>query len=159
MDSYERNILKELRENGRMTNQELSERINLSPSPCLRRVRAMEESGLIVGYTTVIDQAVLGKPVTLFVRIKLQQHNKQGVAEFERGIIESENVLACYLVSGEYDYLLHIIAEDLNSYEKFVRTELHNLPGVAGIDTGFAYGCIKPPSGLYVAGPGPSKLS
>ena len=151
MDSYDRKILRELRNNGRITNQELSERINLSPSPCLRRVRAMEEAGIITGYTTVVDQAKLGLPVTLFVRVKLERHNREGVAEFERGVRAAEHVLACYLISGEYDYLLHIIAEDLQAYEKFVRTELHNLAGVAGIDSGFAYGCVKQPTGLYAS--------
>ena len=152
MDGYDRKILQELRRNGRITNQELSERINLSPSPCLRRVRAMEESGVIAGYTTIIDQSKLGKSVTLFVRVKLERHNRTGVAEFERGVQNSENVLACYLISGEYDYLLHIIMDNLESYEEFVRTELHNLAGVSGIDSGFAYGCIKQPTGVYVSG-------
>lgn len=156
MDDQDHRILRELRRNGRITNQELSEKVNLSPSPCLRRVRAMEEAGLIAGYTAVIDQAKFGKPVTLFVRVKISNHCRDAVSEFENSVQQMDNVLSCYLISGDYDYMLHVIVESTDDYERFVRDRLHKLSCVSGIDSGFAYGCIKRTHGLFVS---PNKSS
>lgn len=150
MDNYDKEILKELRENGRITNQELSDRINLSPSPCLRRVRALEKSGMIAGYTARMSQKALGYEVTLFVRIKIQRHSKDAVEQVENSIKLLEDVVSCYLIGGAYDYLLHVVVRDLDDYERFLRNELHRIPGISEIDSGFAYGCIKPPSTLFV---------
>lgn len=143
MDSKDRHILRELQANGRLTNQELSERVNLSPSPCLRRVRLMEEDGVIRGYSALVDQKAWGLPVTVFIRIKLERHGDDAVNAFEQAIIAMPQVMDCWLMTGRSDYLLRVIAADLDAYEHFVRRELQRVPGIASIDTSFAYGSVK----------------
>ncbi len=143
MDSKDRQILQELQANGRLTNQELSERVNLSPSPCLRRLRLMEEQGVITGYTAIVDQKAWGLPVTVFIRVKLERHGDEAVQAFERTIIEMPKVMDCWLMTGRSDYLLRVIAADLDDYEQFVRRELQRVPSIASIDTSFAYGSVK----------------
>lgn len=143
MDSKDRQILQELQANGRLTNQELSERVNLSPSPCLRRLRLLEEQGVITGYAAMVDQKAWGLPVTVFIRIKLERHGDEAVQAFERTIIEMPKVMDCWLMTGRSDYLLRVIAADLDDYEQFVRRDLQRVPGIASIDTSFAYGRVK----------------
>ncbi|MEM7329561.1 MAG: Lrp/AsnC family transcriptional regulator [Pseudomonadota bacterium] len=143
MDGKDRQILQELQANGRLTNQELSERVNLSPSPCLRRLRLLEEQGVITGYTAVVDQKAWGLPVTVFIRIKLERHGDEAVHAFERAITNMPKVMDCWLMTGRSDYLLRVIAADLDDYEQFVRRELQRVPGIASIDTSFAYGRVK----------------
>lgn len=148
MDMYDSKILRELRQNGRLTNQELAERIGLSPSPCHRRVRNLEAQGIIAGYTAIIDQSKLGYEVNLFIRVKINRHANDTVENVEKGLRELEEVVFCFLISGSYDYLLFVRTKTLNDYEKFLRKKLHYLEGIAEIDTGFAYGCVKAPFGL-----------
>jgi len=143
MDSKDRQILRELQSDGRLTNQDLSERVNLSPSPCLRRVRLMEEQGIIRGYTALVDQKAWGLPVTVFIRLKLERHSDEAVNAFEQAIIAMPQVMDCWLMTGRSDYLLRVIAADLDDYERFVRRELQRVPGIASIDTSFAYGSVK----------------
>ncbi len=143
MDSKDRQILRELQADGRLTNQQLSERVNLSPSPCLRRVRLMEARGLIRGYTALVDQKAWGLPVTVFIRIKLERHGDDAVQAFERAIHGMDEVMDCWLMTGRSDYQLRVIAADLDAYETFVRSKLQRVPGIASIDTSFAYGTVK----------------
>lgn len=143
MDSKDRQILKELQADGRLSNQDLSERVNLSPSPCLRRLRLLEDAGVITGYTALVDQKAWGLPVTVFIRIKLERHGDDAVQAFERTIIDMPQVMDCWLMTGRSDYLLRVIAADLDDYEQFVRRELQRVPGIASIDTSFAYGRVK----------------
>nr|WP_070961550.1 Lrp/AsnC family transcriptional regulator [Hyphomonas sp. Mor2] len=143
MDSKDRQILRELQGDGRLTNQDLSERVNLSPSPCLRRVRLMEEQGIIKGYTALVDQKAWGLPVTVFIRLKLERHSDEAVNAFEQAIIGMPQVMDCWLMTGRSDYLLRVIGADLDDYERFVRRELQRVPGIASIDTSFACGSVK----------------
>jgi Lrp/AsnC family leucine-responsive transcriptional regulator len=143
IDAKDRQILRALQENARLTNQELAERVNLSPSPCLRRVRLLEERGLITGYTALVDQKAYGLPLTAFVRIRLEHHNEEAATTFERRVAAIEDIQDCYLLSGDADYLLRVAASDLDSYERFVRQRLHAIPGIASIVTSFAYGIVK----------------
>lgn len=143
MDSKDRQILRELQGDGRLTNQDLSERVNLSPSPCLRRVRLMEEQGIIKGYTALVAQKAWGLPVTVFIRLKLERHSDEAVNAFEQAIIAMPQVMDCWLMTGRSDYLLRVIAADLDDYEQFVRRKLQRVPGIASIDTSFAYGSVK----------------
>lgn len=143
MDSKDRQILSALQENGRLTNQELSERVNLSPSPCLRRVRLMEEAGIIRGYTALVDQKAWGMPVTVFIRIKLERHGDDVITAFEQAIQRMPEVMDCWLMTGHADYQLRVMAADLDAYETFVRGKLQRIPGIASIDTSFAYGEVK----------------
>lgn len=143
MDSKDKQILAELQADGRLTNQELSERVNLSPSPCLRRVRMLEAAGIIKGYTAIVDQKALGLPVTVFIRLKLDHHNDETVKTVEARISALSEVMDCWLMTGQWDYQLRVLAADLEDYEGFVRGKLQRIPGIAAIDTSFAYGRVK----------------
>ena len=143
MDSKDREIIKALQRNGRLTNQDLAAQVNLSPSPCLRRTRALEEKGVIKGYTAIVDERAYGLAVTALVRIRLSSHTGDVVKLFEKKVHETEQILDCYVITGSEDYLLRVLVEDLKSYEEFVRHKLHNIPGIASIDSSFAYGVLK----------------
>lgn len=143
MDAKDRQIIRELQRDGRLTNQELSDRVSLSPSPCLRRIRLLEEQGVIRGYTALVDQKAWGLPVTVFIRLKLERHSDEAVNAFEAAIKDMPHVMDCWLMTGRSDYLLRVIAADLEDYERFVRRELQRVPGIASIDTSFAYGTVK----------------
>ncbi|WP_386173347.1 Lrp/AsnC family transcriptional regulator [Sulfitobacter sp. R86518] len=143
MDSKDREIIKALQRNGRLTNQDLAAQVNLSPSPCLRRTRALEEKGVIKGYTAIVDERAYGLPVTALVRIRLSSHTGDVVKLFEKKVHETEQILDCYVITGSEDYLLRVLVEDLKSYEEFVRHKLHNISGIASIDSSFAYGVLK----------------
>lgn len=143
MDDKDQQIIKELQKDGRLTNHELAARVNLSPSPCLRRVRNLEKQGIIKGYTALVDHKAMGLSVTAFVRIRLAQHTTEGVKAFEEAVGRIDAVQDCYLMAGDSDYLLKIVVADLEAYENLVRSRIHKLPGVASMDTGFAYGKVK----------------
>lgn len=143
MDEKDRQIIAALQANGRMTNQELSEKVNMSPSPCLRRLRALEDSGVIRGYTAIVDEEAFGLPVTALVRVRLQKHDSETVKTFETAIHKIDAVLDCYMMTGSDDYLLRILVESLKNYEAFVRSKLHPIAGISSIDTSFAYGTVK----------------
>ena len=143
MDSKDREIIKALQRTGRLTNQDLAAQVNLSPSPCLRRTRALEEKGVIKGYTAIVDERAYGLPVTALVRIRLSSHTGDVVKLFEKKVHETEQILDCYVITGSEDYLLRVLVEDLKSYDEFVRHKLHNIPGIAWIDSSFAYGVLK----------------
>lgn len=143
MDRKDCQIIEALQRNGRLSNQDLAERVSLSPSPCLRRVRALEESGVIKGYTAVVDEEVYGLPVTVFVQITLERHNAAGIAGFEARIAEIPEILDCYMMTGSADYLLRVLVASLQDYERFVRHRLHDIPGISSISSSFAYGTIK----------------
>lgn len=143
MDEKDLRILACLQANGRMSNQELAERVNLSPSPCLKRVRQLENSGVIQGYTALVDEQALGLSVTAFIRVRLQIHSTESVNTFEQAIARMDAVLDCYVMTGNADFLLRVLVENLKDYEEFVRHQLHAVPYVASIDTSFAYGHVK----------------
>lgn len=143
MDRKDLQIIRALQEDGRLSNSALAEKVNLSPSPCLRRVRLLEKAGIIRGYTALLNHAACGLPVTAFIQIRLKRHGGEEVREFERRIGGLEEVIDCYLMSGTADYLLRVLVADLESYEKFIRAKIHAIPGIAALDTSFAYGTIK----------------
>jgi Lrp/AsnC family leucine-responsive transcriptional regulator len=143
MDAKDWRIVRELQRNGRLTNLELSERVNLSPSPCLRRVRLLEEAGVITGYSADIDPRACGLRVTAFIRVSLLRHERDVVRRFEESIRKIDEVLDCHLLTGESDYLLRVMVADLDAYEEFVRTRLHGIQGVSSIMTSLVYGTVK----------------
>jgi DNA-binding Lrp family transcriptional regulator len=143
MDAKDRQIIRELQKDGRITNQELAERVNLSPSPCLRRLRHLEETGVIGGYTALVDQKAYGLPITVFIRVRLDRHGEAVVKTFEAHVARIDEILDCFLLAGGDDYLLRVIVASLEAYEDFIRRKLHAIPGVASIDTSFAYGVVK----------------
>ena len=137
MDEKDRQIVAALQDNGRLTNQELSERVNLSPSPCLRRVRLLEESGVIKGYTAVVDEATYGLPITAFVRIRLERHSQAAIAAFERKVRDIDAIIDCYVMTGDADYLLRVVVADIRAFERFVLDRLTPIPGVEKIRSSF----------------------
>jgi DNA-binding Lrp family transcriptional regulator len=143
MDSKDQQIIRALQRNGRMTNQDLAAEVNLSPSPCLRRLRLLEQAGVITGYSANIDAAAYGLPVTVFVLVKLETHTEATVRQFEADIARVEQVLECFVMTGTSDYLLRVVVADLPDYETFVRKRLHRIGGIASIDSSFVYGVVK----------------
>ena len=143
MDSKDRQIIRALQAHGRMTNQDLAERVNLSPSPCLRRLRILEESGAIQGYSAEVDAKAYGLPITVFVRIRLERHNEEDVKRFESRVMSIDEVLECHVLTGASDYQLRVVVSDLDAYEDFIRNRIHRIGGIASIDTSFVYGTVK----------------
>ncbi|OUS33610.1 AsnC family transcriptional regulator [Rhodobacterales bacterium 56_14_T64] len=143
MDHKDRQIIRALQRNGRMTNQDLSADVNLSPSPCLRRMKLLEKSGVIKGFSVDVDAAAYGLPVTVFVRVTLERHTDECVQQFEQSVRQVDEVLECFVMTGMSDYLLRVVVADLADYENFVRKRLHPIGGIASIDTSFVYGVVK----------------
>lgn len=143
MDRKDRQIIRTLQVNGRMTNQDLAEKVNLSPSPCLRRLRNLEESGAIRGFHADVDAKAYGLPITVFVRIRLERHNEEDVQLFERRIMAIDEVLECHVLTGASDYQLRVVVPDLDAYEDFIRNRVHRIGGIASIDTSFVYSTVK----------------
>ena len=143
LDKVDRLLVRELQRDGRQTNQQLAQAVKLSPSPCLRRLKRLETCGLIAGYTAIVDQQVYGLPLTVFIRITLERHDTATVTAFEQRVLAIDEIMDCYLMTGQRDYLLRVVAASLEGYEQFVRRVIHNIPGIASIDTSFAYGVVK----------------
>jgi len=143
MDKIDQKIIRELQANARLTNQELAENIGLSPSPCLRRVRRLEKAGILAGYTAIVDQEQYGLPVNVFVSVRLEIQNNQSIKKFEEGINNLDQIMECYLMTGSRDYLMRVVSADLKSYEDFIREELTKIPGIASVESSFAYGNVK----------------
>lgn len=143
LDKIDYKIIAHLQQNGRLSNQELSERIALSPSPCLRRVRQLEKNNIIKGYTAIVDQEACGLPVMAFVSIRLEKQTDTTIQLFENGIQELDEIMACYLMSGTPDYTLQVLSGSLKEYERFIRDKLTQVPGIGSLETHFAYGQVK----------------
>ena len=148
LDKHDRKILAALQKDGRLANIDLSQQINLSPSSCLRRVRRLEDTGLIKGYTAIIDNEKAGLGLTLFVNVKVERHRDKEAKEFREAVAALPEVTMAYLVSGESDFLLHVVVPDLRGYERFLTETLLKLPGVTDIRSNFAIQTIKSPSPL-----------
>jgi len=143
MDKIDQKIIRELQLNARLSNQELAEKVNLSASPCLRRVRRLEATGILSGYTAKVDQEQYGLPVNVFVSVRLEAQNDKCIQKFEEGIHSLDQVLESYLMTGSRDYLMRVVSADLNSYEHFIRDVLTKIPGIASIESSFAFGNVK----------------
>ncbi|MEP3785076.1 Lrp/AsnC family transcriptional regulator [Ascidiaceihabitans sp.] len=143
MDTKDRQIIRVLQRNSRITNQDLAAEVNLSPSPCLRRVKLLEQRGALTGYTADIDAEAYGLPVTVFVRVSLTGHTEKIVQQFEKQISRLDQVLECFVMTGTSDYLLRVVVADLADYESFVRKRLHPIGGIGSIDSSFVYGVVK----------------
>ena len=137
-DRIDRQILHELQADARLTNTALAERVNLSESACLRRVRALERGGLIRGYVALLDQSTAGYPDNVFVQITLHSQQRRDLAEFEAAVRALPEVMECYLMSGDADYLLRVIVADARDYERIHSQHLTGLPGVDRVRSSFA---------------------
>ncbi len=143
LDAIDRRLLAALQENGRLTATELAERVGLTTSPCLRRLRLLEAAGIIRGYTALLDQKKVGLPISVFVSIKLERQGEEQLARFEAAVRRCPEVLECYLMTGPRDYLLRVVARDLADYERFVKETLTRIDGIANIESSFALGQVK----------------
>lgn len=138
LDKHDRKILACLQRNGRITNQDLAEEVGLSPSPCLRRVRQLEDSNVISDYVALVDPDSLGLSVSAFVRIRLDRQDDRHLDDFEGAIVGFPEVMECYLMSGEADYQLRVLVRSLDEYEQFLRHRLTKLAGISEVTTSFA---------------------
>ncbi|MEM7423532.1 MAG: Lrp/AsnC family transcriptional regulator, partial [Pseudomonadota bacterium] len=143
MDAIDRHIVRILQQDGRISNQELADRVGLTPSPCLRRVRALEDRGILIGYGAFVDQERYGLAIDVFVSISLESQRDEALAAFEHAIERLDEVMECYLMTGTRDYLLRVVCDGLKSYERFTREQLATLPGVRSIESSFALGQVK----------------
>ncbi len=143
LDAIDRQILTHLQRNARMSNARLAERVGLSPAPCLRRIRALEEAGIIRDYVALVDSRTVDRAVTVFIEIRLDLQVKDRLDILERAIREWPEVLECNLMTGDADYLLRVAVPDVDAYEHFLRDKLTRLEGVASIKSSFALKQVK----------------
>lgn len=137
LDKYDRILLQILQENGRISNQELADRASLSPAPCWRRLRKLEELGVIQQYTALLNAKKIGLNAVAYVHVSLLDHRSETLEEFDRFIAEAPEILECYSVSGNYDYLLRVVAADTAAFEEFLMKKLLQLRAVKATNTDF----------------------
>ncbi|GAB1478583.1 Lrp/AsnC family transcriptional regulator [Paracoccaceae bacterium] len=150
LDATDRRILTVLQKEGRITNADLSERVNLSPSACHRRVQRLEEEGFISKYVALLDTRKIGKPTTVFVEITLQGQADELLDAFEREVARIPDILECHLMAGQADYLLKIMAEDTEDFARIHRQYLSRLPGVRQMHSSFALRTVVQTTALSV---------
>ena len=143
LDEIDYRILDRLQGNARISNSDLARDIGLSPSPCLRRVRDLENSGAIKGYATLLEPSSVGLPVSVFVQVTLERQVEHALEDFERTVLGRPEVMECYLMTGDADYLMRIVVADVTAYEKFLKEHLTRAPGVASISSSFALNQVK----------------
>lgn len=148
LDAFDRKILAALQRDGRLSNVQLAEEIGLSPSPCLRRVRMLEDAGVIRGYQAILDRDEVGLGMTIFVGIKVERHTDERAEAFRQAVTALPEVISAFLVSGESDFLLQVVVSDLRAYDRFVTGKLLKLPGVSDIRSNFAINTVKAPGAL-----------
>lgn len=138
LDRYDRRILELLQENAQLSNLELAERIGLSPSPCLRRVRALEESGVIAGYRALLDARRLGLTLTALVHISMDRHTPDRFAHFEKQVSRLPEVMECLLITGQdADYQLKVVVKDMDAYQQLLLEQITRIEGVTGVHSSF----------------------
>jgi len=152
LDAIDRRILAALQEDGRLTNVELASRVNLSPSPCLARVKALERHGLIRGYVALCDPLALGLSLNVFISVSLERQRKDALETFEQRVSEHPEVMECYLMTGDSDYLLRLVVPDMQSLERFIVDHLAKIPGVANIRSSFALKQVRYKTALPLSG-------
>ncbi len=158
LDEIDWRILATLQENARVSNVELAGAVGISASPCWRRVRELEESGVIARYVTLVDPAALGLPVSVFVQVSLEKQIEANLERFEQAVLARPEVMDCYLTTGDADYLLRVVVADLDAYERFLMDHLTRVPGVASIKSSFALKQVKYRTALPLDG-GPAEAS
>ena len=138
LDNTDLRILAELQSNGALSNVELARRVHLSPSPCLARVKALEHNGVIDRYVALANAAALGLGLNVFISISLKEQSKAALAEFEQRIAEHDEVMECYLMTGDSDYLMRVALPDIAALEKFILEQLTPISGIEKIRSSFA---------------------
>lgn len=150
LDALDRAILRQLQGDGRLSNVELAKRVRLSPSPCLRRVKLLEERGYISGYTALLDRTKMRRSLHVVVLVSLTSQRQEVLEAFERGVSDLEDVLECYLIAGEADYLITVAVENLHAYQRFFTKQLGDLPGVASLKSLVTMKAVKSTTALPV---------
>ena len=143
LDAVDRRMLAVLQTDGRITNQELAERVGLSPTPCLRRLKRLEDSGVMTGYSAQVDPKAYGLPFSVFVSVRLLQQMRDPIAEFERAVESWEEVTECYLMTGSQDYLLRVQTDGIDGYERFLKQKVTQLRCIQSVQSNFALATIK----------------
>ncbi|NMG77471.1 Lrp/AsnC family transcriptional regulator [Aromatoleum diolicum] len=138
IDRYDREILRVLQQDGRISNQDLADRIGLSPSPCLRRVRALEEAGFITGYRAELDAKALGLSLMALIQISMDRHTQERFTDFEAAVRDIPEVLECLLITGQAaDYQLKVVVRDMDGYQELLLNRITRIPGVTGVHSSF----------------------
>jgi len=150
LDAIDRRLLMELQTNGRLPVTDLAEKVGLTTSPCLRRLKILEQNGVIRGYGAFVDQEKVGLPVSVFVSIKLEMQREEALDNFERAVRDCPEVVECYLMTGPRDYLLRVVARDLAAYERFLKETLTRVEGVASIESSFSLAQVKHANALPI---------
>jgi Lrp/AsnC family transcriptional regulator, leucine-responsive regulatory protein len=157
LDLIDWRLLALLQQDARITNVELAEKVGLSPSPCLNRVRALEESGYISRYVTLLDAQRVGLKVSVFIQVTLEKQIEPALEVFEKAIRERPEVMECYLMTGEADYLLRVVVPDLQALERFILQFLSRVPGVGNIKSSFSLKQVKYQTALPLPAPEPMR--
>lgn len=151
MDKTDQRILNELQQDASLSNVELAKRVGLSPSPCLARVRALEKSGVIRQYVALADAAQLGLGLNVFISISLRTQSKDALARFEQRISEQEEVMECYLMTGDSDYLIRVVVADIAALERFILDQLTPIADIEKIRSSFALKQVRYKTALPLA--------
>ncbi len=154
LDAIDLRILQELQADGSLSNVELAKRVHLSPSPCLARVRALEARGVIDRYVAIASPEALGLDLNVFINISLKSQGKESLADFERRISEHDEVMECYLMTGDSDYLIRVAVANIGALEKFILEQLTPIPGIEKIRSGFALKQVRYKTALPLPSPG-----
>ncbi len=153
LDEVDRRILDQLQRDARLTNVELASRVHLSPSPCLARVRRLERSGLVTRYVALLDPHRLGLGVSVFIQVRLERQVERALEVFEAAMREHPEVMECYLMTGDADYLIRVVVPDVSALERFIVDSLARIPGVANIRSSFALKQVKYQTALPIEAP------
>lgn len=151
LDAIDLRILAALQADGSLSNVELARRVHLSPSPCLARVKALEAAGIIERYVALANAAALGLGLNVFISISLKTQSKEALAAFEQSIAEHEQVMECYLMTGDSDYLIRVVIADISALERFILEQLTPIPGIEKIRTSFTLKQVRYKTALPLA--------
>lgn len=157
LDGVDLRILTELQRDGALSNVELARRVHLSPSPCLARVKALQAAGVIARYVALLDAGAIGLGLNVFISISLKAQNKASLAEFEQRIAEHDEVMECYLMTGDSDYLVRVVVADIGALEKFILEQLTPIAGIEKIRSSFALKQVRYKTALPLPPPSPPR--
>ena len=143
LDTIDKKILIELQQDAKLTNVELAKRVNLSPSPCLSRVRALEDARVIQSYVTLLNPRALALSVNVFIHVSLEKQVDRALEGFEKTVVQFPQVMECYLMTGDADYLLRVVVNDVDALQRFIVDKLTHIPGIASIRSSFALKQVK----------------
>jgi DNA-binding Lrp family transcriptional regulator len=143
IDAIDKSILSILQANGRISNQDLADRVGLSPSPCLRRVKALEARGIVQRYVALVDPSAVEQGLQAVVQVRLDRQTVDSVARFEKEILKQPQVLECYLVAGDWDYVLRVVARDLDDFRDFCVNRLAKITGVGNVKSSISMKQVK----------------